>query len=110
MRYLIVERQDGGCDYTIGCGVNITFVTADDIDDAMRKYKRNYEGEYKTHNPLRDEMAVDNVEVFEITGTSAEINVKAWREEIDRRVEANKRQKADLAERAEFERLKKKYG
>jgi len=35
MPYYLVERQSGGCDYTIGCGIRITQLNAPNMEAAM---------------------------------------------------------------------------
>ena len=35
MQYYLVERQSGGCDYTIGCGIRISKLSATTKDAAM---------------------------------------------------------------------------
>ena len=112
MKYLVVERQHGGCDYTIGCGVNITFVTADSIEDAGKVYMEEYEdgNPEEGYNPLKGEMSVNEVEIYEITEKKATINMEVWNASIENRVAAAKAKQKESQEREELERLKKKYG
>lgn len=119
--FLIVEEQGEGCDYTIGCGVAWYLWEAESFDaliaDLRATLAKGYAGVYEesdgdglaeavvaTHERRRN-----NIEIFEISA-SHKLDLPALRaiyEDAEARVEAA--DKAE-AERAEFERLKAKFG
>lgn len=37
MQFIVLMTQNGGCDYTIGCGLNWEFVKADSKEEALKR-------------------------------------------------------------------------
>lgn len=35
--FLYIRRQDKGCDYTIGCGISVSYIKADSKEEAIKK-------------------------------------------------------------------------
>lgn len=97
-------KQDGGCDYTIGCGKLVIDIKAESLEDAKIKLFSIIVEEYN-----HDEVRLANVELFEVSSiTKVDIEgiYKKLLEDEKANIEIMKLEK----ERAEFERLKKKFG
>ncbi len=103
-RYLIVMNQDGGCDYTIGCGCAVTTFTADPekLSDRIEEVIDDFNGFCDS------ESRVDSVEVYEVVGDIA-FNINAVHQRRAAEAKAKKQAVIEKQERAEFERLGKKY-
>jgi hypothetical protein len=64
-RFLAVMKHDGGCDYTIGCGVRVEEFTAVDMEAAQKKA-------LKSAKRLKE--FLPHVEVFEIAGPAVVVS------------------------------------
>lgn len=110
MKFLVIQTQTGqGCDYTIGCGTRADIMEADSLEIVQQMVL--------FPNGI-DEKAVvfedgdgDYIKSIRIVkeGNWHEIDVEGLR-----RIKAEESEKSHAAaedsERAEYERLKKKYG
>ena len=113
-RYLFVEHQEGGCDYTIGCGTRLTDIDAPNPESARLKFWNEYLGgddlEDWSFNPLDSENAPDSVKMYEIAcefeDAGYESTKAKWQAIIDEDADKQKEQE----EREEYKRLKDKYG
>ena len=105
--YLVVFRQHGGCDYTIGCGIAVQHVSADDLQGACAQVTEqlcDLEG-------TSDETAssIVEVDIYERSAGFSKLDPASWRAaRASKRAEAEKAQREDK-ERAEYERLRKKF-
>ena len=103
MKYIAILRQNGGCDYTIGCGVNTIQFEAENALEAGKKLKEIVRESYSG-----EESQLSSAVYYEV-GASFEADMKRWYSEF----EHEKKQAIDNAlrdkELAELERLKKKY-
>jgi hypothetical protein len=98
------EEQSGGCDYTIGCGKRLTQIKGvKTLDEAIEKATRNTE--------VGGEGCADRVFVLEVTEFKNITNkILKFQEEYEEVVKEREREAAEARERAELERLSKKYG
>ena len=113
-KYLFVEYQENGCDYTIGCGVRLTVIVANSDSDALEKFKSNFlRGELLDYsiNPLRSGNAPDSFEIYEIARTVPFCDrlFQGWIDEWDEVIKKQKEKKEYEKDRALYEKLKKKY-
>ena len=103
MTYKAYLKQHGeGCDYTIGCGQLTVTIEARDSDEAKKKLielvKEEYTGEY----------ALDTCELYECSNVFVIDTHKIYGKiEQDRKDEEAER--VLQQEKAEFERLNKKF-
>lgn len=111
MKFLVVQRQSGGCDYTIGCGVAVSVVEADDMQAAIVSLKSaafsDDPGTYdllSTHEGKRS-----RVQIFEI-GEEMEIPLGEWRAERLRHEADHRASATEATERRQLEALRAKYG
>lgn len=108
MRYFLVEKQGGGCDYTIGCGLRITelpFVKSveEAKAEAAEKIGDYWQGKY--------EYGIDHAELLVVEDKidlSDYLTKAAQKREADRKAEEAKDQ--EKAELETLERLAKKHG
>jgi len=112
-KFLVIYRQTGGCDYTIGCGVSVVTIEAPSMDAAVAIVT---EGLTRNDGDTYDDDTVESihqVDVYEIAAhenTHVVLTTDTWLE-ARRNARAKARTEAkEYAEHAELERLKKKYG
>jgi hypothetical protein len=103
MKYVLIERQGGGCDYTIGCGIRVTTLKARDLDSAKEKAANEIGSSWQDR--------IDSAEILEVNKSydlESFLNKKAIdRAEEDRKESAKKQLEND---KAELSRLQKKLG
>jgi hypothetical protein len=107
MRYYLIERQSGGCDYTIGCGIRVTELIATDLEDAKKKAAKNIGSKWRGG----DERSIDNAELLEVSESfdlAAFLNQRA----SDRAKAKKSKEETNKLERdrAELKRLQRKLG
>lgn len=99
-----IKQKSDGCDYTIGCARTVINIDATSLDEAKNKLFERIKEDYSYQ-----ENRLKSVELFEISNiVSLDMN------EIYKRIddeEYNKQQQAlEEKERADYERLKAKFG
>jgi len=117
--FLVVETQDGGCDYTIGCGVRHYTMEAESYTallEEVREVLRTYDEDHGLHSELagslgetHPEYLRSSVEVYEIA-SSHWVDLREFRQIVVDKRNADAAEKVEASERAELERLKAKYG
>jgi hypothetical protein len=123
VKVIVVEKQSGGCDYTIGCGVRVTEreVEIGDVSPGFRAesairavlremreqcVKQEYDGDYTWESLLgSEELARESATIY-VVEEEAAVPLRDWREEL----ETGLWDEQERAERTELERLRKKYG
>jgi hypothetical protein len=128
VKFLVVEKGTGeGCDYTIGCNMSYDIVESDDSievlaarlaeDAVFHGEKDDYECRRvssHTENSIRELIVVpmDNAVIPDLTKIRREHNTRVTKLLAERRKADDERRKADeeAKDKAEFERLKKKFG
>lgn len=110
-KFLAVWQQVGGCDYTIGCGIRVEEIEAPTIDHVRAQVLDHFAA------PGGDDEGNDSIESVVIYPLQGEIKMLLDEAQLGsaraRRDEARKERDAksrDNRERAEFDRLKKKFG
>lgn len=101
--FIAYLNQDGGCDYTIGCGKLLITIEADSLELAKIKLYEIIEKEYNF-----SEFYLSSAEIFEVS-SSEKINVKQIYKELNEKEKARIERMALEKDLAEFERLKKKF-
>ena len=109
MIYLLHEVQDGeGCDYTIGCGYRLTQLDADTMAGAIAEatgLDRHGSPRIQTSGEQRIKCAT----IYEVAAEHS-IDIRALDAERKFVAVASLREEREASERAEYERLKGKYG
>lgn len=104
--YLLVLKQSGGCDYTIGCGVKVLDIYADDLEDAQQQTEETIAARGGYGNR---ETRIDSAVLYKVEKSSIhDLNGVRARRKAER--EAEEAREKEEAEKAELERLKAKYG
>jgi len=103
--YKAILVQDGeGCDYTIGCGINVYDIHADFEDDALDELHKIVINEFNY-----DECRLKSATLLCLT-KKVDAPVEQWYEQDKQQKDAEKYQEVENGEKAELERLKAKYG
>ena len=112
-KFLAIYHQEGGCDYTIGCGIRIVDVEAPSMDAAIAIITKGL-AETGDRAEYGDETveSLHKVDVYEIAtheNAHAALAPDIWL--VPRRAakEEAARARTEAKERAELDRLNKKY-
>jgi hypothetical protein len=121
-KYIVLMEQEGGCDYTIGCGFAWQFVDAEDKEDVLKKVfgdveKIVSEGEEHLDNVIVNELGGDgnpnSVSIMqvcnEIDEKTCEIYYKAVHNVIRKVNNNRKKLEKEETERKQYEELKIKF-
>jgi hypothetical protein len=100
-KFLIHLHQDGGCDYTIGCGDVVHTFEAFSKEGIEEEIKERVE-DYGRDN-------IQKVTFYEITDNSAEIDIDGLFASDDAKYAADAKAKEEAKERKILDDLKKKY-
>ena len=113
-RYLFLEQQERGCDYTIGCGTRLTDIDAPSAEAAREKFWNEYldgdDLEDWSCNPLELENAPDSVEMYEIAAKFEDAGYESTKAKWQALIEEIADKKKEQEDLEEYERLKDKYG
>lgn len=107
MEYYLIERQSGGCDYTIGCGIRVSKLKAKTIAEAKEEAAEDIGSSWHGEH----EHAINSAGVLEVSRSvdlSAFLDQKKA-ERVVKRQEAEKIKQKQKDEE-EFARLQKKLG
>jgi hypothetical protein len=113
MKYFLVERQAGeGCDYTIGCGLRVTELSADSVEAATAAAVARIDGHPDDGSAWqRDDCGVARAELLvvqDVVDLAQLLNASAAQRKA--KEERDSDDKREASERAELERLKAKFG
>lgn len=108
-KYIIIQHQEGGCDYTIGCGIDIKIVEAPSIESAILDFM--YKGDELI--TLNVDYSPDSFEIYEIGEHLSEDECMSLYEEeklkVDQEEAENTLKEQELWELKEYNRLKAKF-
>lgn len=99
-KFIAVLNQSGGCDYTIGCGVEVKKIDAENIETAEKKILKILKEGYPD---------IDSLKIYEITDEKT-VDLRKFYKEIEDEKESYRQRKQEENDRAEYERLVKKFG
>lgn len=102
--YIAYLEQDGGCDYTIGCGKLVIDLAADNMEEAIEIIKEIIESDYNY-----PEAKLSSCKIFEVLDIS-EINVDILYGELQEKKNQKRLKEKEEKERIKYEELRKKYG
>jgi hypothetical protein len=119
--FILIATQSGGCDYTIGCGVDYWYEHADSMEDLKNQVRKSllsedqdvYLEEYKL-NPNRlnignyFEQLYDSLTIIEV-GESYNVPLEELAKEYKESMNKIKVKDEDEAERKEYEKLRAKF-
>jgi hypothetical protein len=107
MKYMLIERQSGGCDYTIGCGIRVTTLLAKDLKSAKEEAAEAI-GNY-WH--VKYEYSINSAEILEVNRAFdiASFLDKKAQERVEEEAKESAAEQVKKDE-AELLRLQKKLG
>lgn len=120
MSYYVIVKQDGeGCDYTIACGTKVLLLDVQSEEEALNEIRRmfNVDGIIDSKDGYGDaafdirmdsEQAIKSVTLL-YTVSQTKIDLDQFRREIAAAETMRRLSKTEAHERAEFERLSKKF-
>lgn len=100
MKYIAYLHQDGGCDYTIGCGSAIRHLHASNMDEALKEALK--------HIDTYDIDTISSAVIFEVNDSKL-VDVQAFYKQIRQETQEEERKLKEVLEKREYLRLKKKY-
>jgi len=111
-RFLLIREQGGGCDHTIGCGIDYHIFKAKNIEAAYEwardKCLEYYTPEKNSYSRWFCEWEIKKAKLFEIT-SPVDLPVSGWNENHIKRIESDLADAKETKERDELKRLKAKY-
>lgn len=112
-KFIAIWRQRGGCDYTIGCGVDVRLFEAVDRESSIASVVDELSQPYDPDRGTGadDELAesLRTIQIYEYVDTAI-IQPSAWTEKRRQHKIAADQARREQKERAELDRLRKKYG
>lgn len=108
MSWFIVMQQNGGCDYSIGCGIKIIRISGNSLEEATIAAKNFFLSEDGSYYLTSDESKIS--EACLVESNDEELPIHQWRGELNARKIEKEKKLQEAKELAELERLKKKYG
>lgn len=116
MKFLVVEEQDGGCDYTIGCGICTSVEQGASLEEVAERIHLSFIATEEdasfdaSHGHAADvDSPRTRITIYEITNAKS-LPLAHWRNEYAQKKTAQKQVTSEARERAEYERLQKKFG
>ena len=103
MKYIAHVVQNGeGCDYTIGCGLQVVQLSADNLEDAKQELKEIIKEQYFDDQELESAVIyeVSNAHDVDLDAIYNNMNDDAQSEEVERQ---------RISDFEEYQRLKKKF-
>jgi len=101
--YVYYEGRGYGCDYTIGCNLRVEVINAESAEEVWAQVKEEVE-----ESPTYAEERIESVTVIEAAGVT-KLDIEDLTRDIREQQEQDKKAKKEAEERAEYERLKKKF-
>lgn len=116
-KFIVDIHQPHGCDYTIECGSKTFVIYAKDLLEANKRFIQMFYPDFESsdvdwtddYGGYTGEMALESAVIYEVVD-ELEIDMGLLYENLDSIRAAEALKAAEEKERAEFERLKKKYG
>jgi hypothetical protein len=104
MKYVAYLKQDGeGCDYTIGCGLEMVKLKSDNLESAESELidmiRESYTGD----------TSLESAKIYEVSNEKS-VDLRSVYKKISDEKESIKRKKLEDSEKNEYERLVKKFG
>ena len=110
MKFLVIKKMNGeGCDYTIGCGMTYDWIEADNTEHAeeLVVYPDGRD-EWSSVDPDKD-MCLTEILIVPASDVH-KVNVAEWSAKVKQANDKEASNRLDEKERAEYERLSKKFG
>jgi len=103
MKYIAHVVQNGeGCDYTIGCGLDVVELTASDLEGAKQELKEVIKERFF------DDTALESAVIYEVSNAH-DVDLDVIYNSMDDDVQSEKSERQRLSDFEEYQRLKKKF-
>lgn len=117
-KYVIeIKQHSEGCDYTIGCGRKTFILWAKDIKQAHERFELMFQPDFDSYEvdwtedygEYHGDQSLKNAVIYEVA-EEVDVNMDKIYTDIERlRLEIAQKE-VEAKEKAEYERLKNKYG
>ncbi len=107
MTWRILMEQDGGCDYTIGCGIALIDLEAQTLEEATEEAEEFFMHEDNQHYLMSDDRRIAKASL--IQDDNDFLPILSWKTRLEYRQGQEESIRQEKKELAELERLKKKY-
>lgn len=110
-KYYVVRHQNGGCDYTIGCGIAIELIcNVASLEEAKQTVIDDYYNSVRLPSEGRREYQISDCYILVVSDTVEMMSslVSAKQAAHDEKMAEQDRKKEE-AERKQYESLKKKF-
>ncbi len=108
--FYLFEEQNGGCDYTIGCGFRLRLLEATTMEEAIMEVQPRYDDGYLVSGlRVLGEGAIDRARILEVVD-EVEVNLTAIADRLLNEKRAAEEEYKLRQEQAEYHRLKQKFG
>lgn len=109
-KFIAIIKTEPACDYSIGCGVRVVDITADNKEAAFNKLlKDSHYCDVASGDAYPDSLEDEKLRLIEVADEDTKIYDK-WLRSMTSKHERMEKEKAAKKDEAEFERLKKKLG
>tara|TARA_R110000851_G_scaffold47424_1_gene115034 strand:- start:17803 stop:18159 length:357 start_codon:yes stop_codon:yes gene_type:complete len=116
-KFIVVLKQSGeGCDYMIGCGQKTIEILAEDIEQAGQRFILMLNSSWdddvdwtKDYGGYNGEQELDSAMIYEV-GVTKDVDLRSAYDDIEAAKIKLKTLLEDTKEKAEYERLKNKFG
>lgn len=106
--YAFYVGKGEGCDYTIGCNQKFVKLESSNVEDALTEVENDIDESYGPSEYQPDGLPFKSITVFEVSNYQI-FDIKAHEESVRNMVLEATKEKEEEKERAEFERLSKKF-
>lgn len=107
MKYIAhLKQSGGGCDYTIGCGLAVIGLLANDMDEAVLELVSLMKDEYNGDRSLDSAVIYEVSDTHEINTTGVYTQIEEEKKKAKRKLEQEEQDEKDLLE---YQRLQKKF-
>lgn len=107
--FYVLLQERPGCDYTIGCGAKLVRLKATTFEKAEVEVMSSGAGGLGYEDYVVGEGRLDSIEIFEVAN-ALPVDLEKYRIALRAAQEAERTKAVAAQERAEFERLSKKFG
>lgn len=119
-KYAVVIKQNGeGCDYTIGCGMQTVELKSTTREEALREARMIVQGtpdgdyEYGFADTMLidyDHTTTSRIQYAKLVQIEEDLPVAQWHAELLAAHRRSQEESTEAKERAEYERLRNKFG
>ena len=107
--FIVVLKQDGGCDYTIGCGTVVYRLVSKTMEDAIDELVK-YEGDDEDIVDYYGGSELTNCDIYEVSDSFDFLKLHNTLDEAKKKLQLIKEKARDKAKRKEqYKKLKMEF-